>query len=144
MQRYGIAARFVGEVVSVTSVTPVPLAPASVLGVFNLRGAPVALVDLYGILSVSEQPTAKRQARTEAGGEAGIIAMVLATEALSVAARIDAMEGVLTLNSSDDIVRSAEADPLVMGFLEDPSGGVVTILNDLAVFERLEELRLRK
>src|SRR6185295_1390429 len=43
---YGLQTALVGEVVTVEALTPVPLAPPPVRGLFNLRGAPVALVDL--------------------------------------------------------------------------------------------------
>ena len=56
-------ADIVGEVVPVEALTPVPLAPPAILGLFNLRGTPVALVDLGGR---SGCPTAGRRSRAPA------------------------------------------------------------------------------
>src|SRR6185295_6776910 len=52
-QCFAISADIVSEVVSVESFTPVPLAPAAVVGLFNLRGTPVALVDLVRALTLA-------------------------------------------------------------------------------------------
>src|SRR5687768_6740409 len=51
---YGLQTALVGEVVTVEALTPVPLAPAPVRGLFNLRGAPVALVDLAQVLELPD------------------------------------------------------------------------------------------
>ena len=88
---YGLQTALVGEVVTVDALTPVPLAPAPVRGLFNLRGAPVALVDLAQVLelgeaTVGDEPRVGRP----------LVALVLRTESLFVGLLIRRMEMVIT------------------------------------------------
>src|SRR5687768_12980568 len=64
---YAIDIGMVGEVVVVEAIAPVPRARGGILGVFNLRGIPVALVSLSTVLSLPRAETA----------EAGATALVL-------------------------------------------------------------------
>src|SRR5438128_15054 len=54
---FGLDVGLVGEVVTATGVAPVPMTPRCVRGLFNLRGMPVALVDLAEVLEFASQST---------------------------------------------------------------------------------------
>jgi chemotaxis signal transduction protein len=145
-QCFGIAAGIVGQVVSVESVTPVPLAPPAVLGLFNLRGTPVALVDLVRALGLTgtgqAEPLRTGQQRT---------ALVLRPGEASdflVGALINRMEMVIPAGRGRFRPRSesTEESPLVEGFLEMSERGslVMTVLSSAEVVARLSELRFRR
>ena len=51
--QFAIDTALVGEVTMVTSVLPVPRCSPAILGLFNLRGIPVAIVDLLTVLGQS-------------------------------------------------------------------------------------------
>jgi chemotaxis signal transduction protein len=74
------------EILTIEECTPVPLAPPAVLGVVNLRGTLVPVVDLRPVLrlpAASGRPT---------------LALVLATESLRFAVAIDAVVGLASLD----------------------------------------------
>lgn len=54
--RFGVAAESVQEVLRGRDPTPVPLAPAAIRGVINLRGRIVAVVDLRRQLDLPDRP----------------------------------------------------------------------------------------
>jgi purine-binding chemotaxis protein CheW len=54
---FGIAVEKVQEVAGLAEMTPVPLAPAKVRGLINLRGQIVTAIDLRSCLGLSERPT---------------------------------------------------------------------------------------
>jgi chemotaxis signal transduction protein len=117
---------------------PVPLAPASVLGVFNLRGTPVALVDLAAVL---ELPGHDEELREE--GKA-VSALVIRQKGIVGAALIDRMEVVLA--GGRELFANAEDrgdNPVVRGFVEveDRPGMVVTVLDSAQVLQRLKRLK---
>jgi chemotaxis signal transduction protein len=137
---YGLQTALVGEVVTVDALTPVPLAPAPVRGLFNLRGAPVALVDLARVLelndaAVAEDPRAGRP----------LVALVLRTESLFVGLLIRRMEMVITRGrgSLSPPEASATEHPVVAGFLELPDRPElpITVLDSAALLARLDRLK---
>lgn len=54
-ESYAIESRFVREVVAVTDITPLPGAPAHVMGVVNLRGNVLAVMDLRRFFNLADQ-----------------------------------------------------------------------------------------
>jgi len=52
----GIEGRFSREVTPLASLTPVPLAPPALLGVGNLRGIPLPVIDLAPLLGLAAEP----------------------------------------------------------------------------------------
>lgn len=52
----GVESRHSREVTPLASLTPVPLAPAPLLGVTNLRGVPVPVIDLAPLLGFAAEP----------------------------------------------------------------------------------------
>jgi chemotaxis signal transduction protein len=145
-QCFAISADIVAEVVPVESVTPVPLAPAAVLGLFNLRGTPVALVDLVRALDLTGTGEVEAlrpgQVRT---------ALVLRPENAGdflLGALIGRMEMVVPAGRGRFRTRSEsnEESPLVDGFLEVSDRGalVLTVLGSAQIVARLSELRFRR
>jgi chemotaxis signal transduction protein len=145
-QCFAISADIVGEVVSVELVTPVPLAPPAVLGLFNLRGTPVALVDLVPALDLTgtgeAEPLRPGQQRTSLVLRPGESSDFL------LGALISRMEMVIPAGRGRFRPRSesTEENPLVEGFLEISERGslVLTVLNSAEIVARLSELRLRR
>ena len=45
-ERYGIETKFVGEVLQIKDLTPVPCTPSFILGIINLRGKIISVIDL--------------------------------------------------------------------------------------------------
>jgi purine-binding chemotaxis protein CheW len=68
-ERYGIETRFVREVVRLADYTPVPGAPDFLLGVINLRGEIVAVIDLRKFLGVAPRGVTDLSRVLVLGGE---------------------------------------------------------------------------
>ena len=111
------------EVVVLDTTTPVPGAPGVVLGVMNLRGNVLPVVEARPLLGLPVRATTDR-------------ALVLADGARRAAVLIEAVLGLTTL----DGVRSP-ADPesgvLMLGELAADSGGRATLLDGRAVLAAL-------
>lgn len=56
-ERYALAIRAVREVVASPAITPLPTAPAAILGVFNLRGEIVPILDTASLLGLGQITT---------------------------------------------------------------------------------------
>src|ERR1700722_10613998 len=84
-RQFGLDVGLVGEIVTVENALPVPLAPAAVRGVFNLRGTPIALLDIGQVLGL------------DLGKEDELrkTALVVRNEGVVVAFLIDRMETVV-------------------------------------------------
>jgi purine-binding chemotaxis protein CheW len=131
---FGLDVSLVGEVVAVDAVIPVALAPPSVRGLFNLRGTPVALLELATVLGLTEAQ--RTSARTQS-------ALVLRHEELTVAVVIDAMDAVVASERGTFAEPGARDHPAVKGFLEleGAAARVVTVLDPAVLLERLEAVR---
>jgi purine-binding chemotaxis protein CheW len=142
-QCFAIAAAIVGEVVPVEALTPVPLAPAAVRGLFNLRGTPVAAVDLGQALALTDLPPADEPRPGQP-----LTALVIRSGDLLVGAIIRRMEMVVPAGRGRFRPRgeSGEESPLVAGFLEIAERGamVMTVLASEELLDRLAALRLRQ
>ena len=111
--RFGIEVRYAREVVVFDEYTIVPLAPAHLLGVANLRGNIVPIVDVRPLLDMAPAP----------GGH-GVRALVVECEGVQAALLIDEVRGL------EPIERAAPTGPgeLIAGKL-DLEGGAVTLLD---------------
>lgn len=130
----------VGELVTVDQVAPIPLSKPGMLGLFNFRGTPVALIDLAEILEV---PASKRTEITVGDGKAYPVLVIRASN-LVAGVLIDRMEIVLEIGPGVLSRPKAGGDnPLVQGFLEaDNRGGLfVTVLDTAALLQRFEQLK---
>jgi purine-binding chemotaxis protein CheW len=127
---FGLDVALVGEVVAVESITPVPKAHSALLGLFNLRGTPVPLVDAASALSLESSAGTKQSQ-----------ALVVRHGDLVVALAIDRMDSVIESGRGAFTAPSADGEhPVVEGFLE-TDRGVVTIIKQAALLERLQRLR---
>jgi len=137
---YGLDIAVVGEVVEVDALAPVPLAPAPVRGLFNLRGTPVALVDPTKLLGLPEPPM-----NDEPRPGRPLTALVLRAEGVLMALQIRRMEMVVTRGKG--IFSAAEDSdaehPVVAGFLELGERGAltVTVLEVQAILAHIERLK---
>jgi chemotaxis signal transduction protein len=133
--RFALDVRMVGEVVAIDRAVTVPRAPRGVVGLFNLRGAAVALVDLSTVL---EMPVAAR-ARTAAP-----LALVLRSATTLVAAiRVDAVIAVIGAGTAFTAADRGVDHAAVAGFVTTPSTGTVSVLDAAVVHQRLATLRAR-
>ena len=108
------------------------------MGLFNLRGTPMALVDLAQVLELED-----RAPEPVAESRGGLFALVFRSSRLTAAAVIDKMEAVLPAGR-ETFTRPEGADnPMVRGFVEvrHRPGLVVTVLDPTRVLERLERLK---
>jgi chemotaxis signal transduction protein len=139
-QRYALDAVLVGEVIAVPSLLPVPVTPPWLLGLCNLRGVALAVVDLGRVL---DMPAAA--AAPSAG--AGLPVLVLRADGVSAGIRIERIEAVYRFETAKFTASAAfEEHPAVRGLLtfEARGGFVATLLDEQAVTRRLHELRFRK
>jgi len=129
----GLDVALVGEVVAIQRTTPVPMAHDAVRGVFNLRGAPVVVLELARILDFGE-----------ADEQVAKVGLVLKAGDIVAAAQIDRLEAVIPAGRGVFVPRDPAGDhPAVLGFLDDrgATGRVVTVLDPVVLIERLEALR---
>ncbi len=135
-QLFGLSVDTVGEVFTIERLVNVPLAPNGVLGLTNLRGAALAVVDLGTVLGLEIR---REQALTGTGP-----ALVLQVGGMRLAASIDYVESVFPVHSED--IRESDAigeHPAIGGFLTVGNDEVVSILDAEELAERLRALRLR-
>jgi purine-binding chemotaxis protein CheW len=93
--RYAVELRWVREVFALGHVTPVPRAPVAVLGVVNLRGAIVSVLDLEALIGrrAPDAPAPPAQA-----GESAIL---LEVEGVSAALRVSSVVEVSSLTPAE-------------------------------------------
>ncbi|HLU68713.1 MAG TPA: chemotaxis protein CheW [Kofleriaceae bacterium] len=110
--RYAVELRWVREVLTLGHVTPVPRSPPAILGVVNVRGAIVPVLDLEALLGgrAPEAPVAA------AAGESAIL---LEVEETSAALRVTSVVEVASLRP---------ADPAVPDSLLDSTGRAVPLV----------------
>jgi purine-binding chemotaxis protein CheW len=89
-EHYALAARYVREVLRLTDCTPLPGAPAFVVGVLNLRGEILAVFDLRPLLGLAAEPPGER-ARV----------LVLGVDRPEFGLLADAAEEITTLSERD-------------------------------------------
>jgi purine-binding chemotaxis protein CheW len=74
---FGIELRGVQEVIRYVEMTPVPLAPAVVSGLINLRGQIVTAVDLRRRLELNDRPTEMLPANVVVRSEDGAVSLLV-------------------------------------------------------------------
>ncbi|MBA3465461.1 MAG: chemotaxis protein CheW [Deltaproteobacteria bacterium] len=102
--RYAIELRWVREVVSLGFVTGVPSAPSAFSGVVNLHGTILPVLDVAALL---DQP-AGHAARQGDG------ALVLETEGVVCAMRVDQIDHVASLHETGGAINDASGRPLTL------------------------------
>jgi chemotaxis signal transduction protein len=118
---YALPASVVIEVASTERLLAVPLTRDWILGVHNLRGRPLTVVDLGRVLGDEGLPSA---------GDA-LMLLVVRLGGAQFAFAIDRVEGF----AGDESVAALEAareleHPAVAGLITRPGGRTVTVLND--------------
>lgn len=99
---FALDIRFVREVVEVASTSPIPLAPAEVLGVFSVRGSILPLVQLSALLGLAAPRAKPSSAVVVRHGEEQVALAV--SEVLS----LESMEVLPLAGSSADLGLPAE------------------------------------
>jgi purine-binding chemotaxis protein CheW len=133
---FGLDVALVGEVVAIDSITPVPKAHDAVVGLFNLRGTPVPLVDAAVVLSLGSADAAATTAAS-----ARPCALVARRADLVVALAIEKMDAVIEAGRGAFTPQSGgDEHPVVQGFLE-AGDRIVTVISPEALIERLDRLR---
>ncbi len=129
----------VGEVVDIDTVVDVPLTPAALVGLFNLRGMPVALVDLARVLNLEGDARA-----ASAPADSSRRALVLRAAGITAAALIDRVEAVVP-PGREVLIRTQSGDnPIVLGLIkpsERRAAPVITVLDAHAVIARIQLLK---
>src|SRR4051812_18406109 len=92
---FALDIRIVAEVVTIDSIIPVPLSRPELLGLFNLRGTPAALVDLERVL---ELPASERAEAPNAAGRS-LCAFVLRPPPMTASLLIERREIVLPVSA---------------------------------------------
>jgi chemotaxis signal transduction protein len=130
-RQFGIEVSRVGEVVHVERVTEVPAAPATITGIFGLRGTPIALVDLS--TSLGTAPPRRDE---------GAMALVLRIGELEFALAIDAVDAVIPADRGSLLPRSDGDSAFVRGFVEVKGlKGLLTLLDPEALATHLHRMR---
>jgi len=94
-EAYGIQVLKVREIIRQVDITPVPLMPSHVLGVSNLRGKIIPIMDLRIKLGLPLQPDDERACV--------VVVQVKGVQAqtLQIGIKVDAVEEVVNLSSAD-------------------------------------------
>jgi chemotaxis signal transduction protein len=131
----GLEVSLVGEVVTLAHTTPVPMAQRAVRGIFNLRGAPVVVLDLVDVLELERND----EDRDKRG-----VGLLIRSGDIIAAGQIDRMDSVIPAGRGEFVEREAAGDhAAVLGFLDDrdSSGRVVTVIDPDVLVQRLKALR---
>ncbi|TLX54421.1 chemotaxis protein CheW [Stutzerimonas nosocomialis] len=134
--RYALPLDQVREVIDGGAVTPVPLMPAFVLGIVNLRGCMIPVIDLAARFGLAPPPPGKRTCLV-------IAEAMLDGQPHRIGLRVQAVETVLEVHA-DDI---DPAPPFGTGIRPDFIAGVlqddtaVTVMLDLPRLVALEDLQ---
>lgn len=127
-QSYALSAALVAELIEVTHITPVPLVPAAVLGIFNLRGEPLPLVDLGPVLGLASAQPASRMP-----------VIVIRYGPLALGGRVESMDSVVP---RQELRNASDATPLILGFLANSgTNGPIAVLDPSEFVARLSRLK---
>lgn len=132
--RYALELRWVREVVSLGFVTGVPTAPAALGGVCNLHGAILPVLDVGALLDLPAGPAARQ----------GDGALVIETDGVVCALRVDQVDHVASLHETDDGAPEAGPDDTSSRpssrVLVDAGGRPLMLLDPAALVRRAQEL----
>jgi purine-binding chemotaxis protein CheW len=84
-ERYGLESSYIREVYPLKEVTPVPCTPPFVLGIINLRGQILSVIDLKKFFNLPDQPVASHKV------------IVVYTAEMELGILVDAVLGVRTI-----------------------------------------------
>ncbi len=89
-QEFCVRTTSVREIRGWSESTPIPHAPPNILGVMNLRGVVIPIIDLAGLLGMGSNPGNERCAIVVADLESSMIGLV-----------VDKVSDILTINAND-------------------------------------------
>lgn len=141
-QCYGLDIGLVGGVISMESVTHVPGTPSTILGLCNLRGVPLALVNLAAVLRLDDSGSGEAFSNIEHKN-----ALIVQGEGVKAGAVIDRVEAVFLMSRGTTMpAENVGEHAAVQGLFTTPEnpGLVVTVLEPRIVLERLAALRFRR
>ncbi|MCK6445541.1 MAG: chemotaxis protein CheW [Planctomycetes bacterium] len=135
---YALEVGHVGEIITVDEVTTVPLAPPGVVGLFNLRGTALTIVDLASVLALG----GKHERRPRKS-----VLVLRFDDGLSVGTPIDGVHAIVPYDESR-VTRSKARDEhaAVRGIVDlgNVEQGLSAVLLDADVLkERLDALKFR-
>jgi purine-binding chemotaxis protein CheW len=135
---YALEVEHVGEIISVDDVTGVPLSSPSVLGLSNLRGTALALVDLAGVLSLGAAHE-RRPRKT--------VLVLRFDDGLIVGTPIDGVEAIVAHDEERFTPSKAQSEhPAVQGIVDLSHlkrGLSASLLNAGVLKDRLDALKFR-
>ena len=126
-QMWGIDLKYVREVVRVKQYTIVPTTTEYVLGVFNLRGQIVPLLNISKILNVER--------------ESSETAIILNYNEEAVGFSVDNVVGVISVSDNEMLPPPTEAGDYVKGVLR-RDGELISILDTERVLETIEQAEI--
>jgi two-component system, chemotaxis family, chemotaxis protein CheV len=129
---FGLDLRWVGEVVALDAITPVPNTRPAIRGLFSLRGEPVVVLDLVRALDLDDRDP-----------PAGKVGLVLRIGELTAAIQVERVEAIIPPGRGELALRGDGEHRAVIGLLDDrrAGGGIVTLLDSELLLERLQALR---
>jgi purine-binding chemotaxis protein CheW len=131
-ERFALATSLLQEVVRDIVVEAIPLTPAEILGVFNLRGTPTVLLDTETLL---RQTHSAQLARTTA--------LVIKDDDLRVALAVDRVDGVVSLAADSVMQVPAGSAQYCEGFVELPEQpGLVAVISIEQLLQRIRTLQV--
>ena len=124
----------IGEVVQIDRIVPVPMAPSTVLGLVNLRGVPLEILDPGLLLDL---PVA---------GAARSTVLVLNLGSITAGVLVDRVEQVVAWERIRLLPRADDDHPMVAGLVETGLVGthLATLLDPVWIAARLEAMRMSK
>ena len=89
-EKYGVESRYVGEVYALKDVTPLPCTPEFVLGIINVRGQILSVIDLRAVFEM-----------TRADTPASSKIITLRTDEMELAIQADAISGIRSVSVTE-------------------------------------------
>ncbi len=89
-EKYAVESRYVGEVYALKDLSPLPCTPAFVLGIINVRGQILSVIDLRGVFELPEN----------LGDEFSKV-IILRTAEMEVGIRVDTILGVRSISETE-------------------------------------------
>ena len=121
-ERYAVETRTVREVFRPTGITPMPGAPGFVLGVANLRGEVLAVMDLGKILEIDKSASGERP-----------WVLVLGTDKVEFGVAVEGLEEVTTLRAGKILPPAALAPSAGRRFVRGVTGDALIVLDGNAL-----------
>lgn len=121
-EKFGIPLLQVRELISVPETTPIPYAPDYFLGIMNLRGQVISIIDLRKKMKISSKENTKETA-----------VIIIEIQDVSLGIIVDSINKVLNMNSHDvSIVPEIESQihsEFISGIYRSPDDNLIVLMN---------------